>query len=466
MGTPKTLFDKIWERHVVAENESGEALIYIDRHLYHEGSFHAFNYLNESGRPVRRPDLTLGIADHYVPTLGSEAPDPEIARMIELFEENSTRHGLTNFRLGDPRQGIVHVVGPEQGITLPGITLCCGDSHTSTHGALGAFAFGIGASEVTHVLATQTLWQRRPKTMRITVTGDPGAGVTAKDLILAIICLIGAAGGSGHAIEYAGPAIEALSMSARFTVCNMSIEAGACAGMIAPDETTFAYVKGRPFAPKDAAWEGALAEWRSLPSDEGAVFEREVGLDVAEIVPMVTWGTSPESCAPITGRVPDPAQEPDPERRAAMERALAYMGLAPGMPLAEIPVDRVFIGSCTNARLDDLRAAASVVRGRKARIPAMVVPGSSAVKAAAEREGLDRVFAEAGFEWRASGCSMCVGINGDTLGAGERSVSTTNRNFVGRQGKGSRTHLVSPAMAAAAALTGRLTDVRELGSLD
>ena len=397
-----------------------------------------------------------------MPTLGSEAPDPEIARMIELFEENSTRHGLTNFRLGDPRQGIVHVVGPEQGITLPGITLCCGDSHTSTHGALGAFAFGVGASEVSHVLATQSLWQKKPRTMRIAVEGERGIGVTAKDIILAIIARIGAGGGVGHAIEYAGSTIRALTAEERMTVCNMSIEAGARAGMIAPDETTFEYLKGRPYAPSGAAWEQAVEYWRTLPSDVGAAFDREVTLAAADIAPMVTWGTSPEDALPITGRVPDPADEPDAAKRTAMEGSLDYMGLAPGAALDGLAVDRVFIGSCTNSRIEDLREAASVARGQRAAVPAMVVPGSGLIKAEAEAEGLDRVFLAAGFEWREAGCSMCVGMNGDAGNAGERIASTSNRNFVGRQGTGVRTHLVSPAMAAAAAVTGTLTDPRSL----
>ena len=366
------------------------------------------------------------------------------------------------FGLDDARRGIVHVIGPEQGLTLPGLLLVCGDSHTATHGALGALAFGIGSSEVEHVLATQTLWQRKPRTMRVTVDGRLGPGVAAKDVILAIIATVGAGGGVGHAIEYAGAAIRAMSIGERATVCNMSIEAGARSGMVAPDETTFAYLRGRPLAPDGEAWERAVADWRGLPSDPDAVFDREVGLDAAGVAPMVTWGTSPQDALPITARVPDPAAAGDGGRRQSLERALGYMGLTPGMSLTDVTVDRVFIGSCTNSRLEDLRAAAAIARGRRAVVPTWVVPGSGLVKQAAEAEGLDRVFREAGFEWREAGCSMCVGMNGETAREGERVASTSNRNFEGRQGKGARTHLMSPAMAAAAAVTGRLTDVRAL----
>jgi 3-isopropylmalate/(R)-2-methylmalate dehydratase large subunit len=382
--------------------------------------------------------------------------------MLDALARDTAAAGITHFGVGDARRGIVHVIGPEQGLTQPGIVLVCGDSHTATHGALGALAFGIGSTEVEHVLATQCLWQRKPKVMRITVDGRLGRGVGAKDVILAIIATIGAAGGVGHALEYAGSAIRAMSMDERMTVCNMSIEAGARAGMIAPDDTTFAYLHGRPFAPREASWEAALAYWRTLPSDADARFEREVSLDAAAIAPTVTWGTSPQDALPVTERVPDPAREPDPARRATMERALGYMGLTPGTPLTEVKVDRVFIGSCTNSRLDDLRAAAAVAKGRRAIVPAWVVPGSGLVKEAAEAEGLDRVFRDAGFQWREAGCSMCVGMNGETAGEGVRVASTSNRNFEGRQGKGARTHLVSPAMAAAAAVTGRLADVRSL----
>jgi 3-isopropylmalate/(R)-2-methylmalate dehydratase large subunit len=461
---PRTMFEKIWARHVVAEGPGGHALLYIDRHLLHEGAVPAFERLAAAGRRPRRPDLSFATADHYMPTSpGALAADPEKHGIVQSLADHTARLGIVHFGVGDDRRGIVHVIGPEQGLTLPGITLVCGDSHTATHGALGALAFGIGSTEVEHVLVTQTLWQRRPRTLRITVEGRLGPGVTAKDLILAVIARIGAGGGTGHVIEYAGSAIRAMSMEERMTVCNMSIEAGARAGMVAPDETTFAYLEGRPFAPRGEAWARAMADWATLPTDPEARFDREVRLDAAEVAPTVTWGTSPQDALPITGRVPDPASVADPERRRSMERALAYMGLAPGTPLAGLPVDRVFIGSCTNGRLDDLRAAARVVRGRRAVVPAWVVPGSGLVRRAAEAEGLDRVFVEAGFEWREAGCSMCVGMNGEVARAGERVASTSNRNFEGRQGRGARTHLMSPAMAAAAAVTGRLTDVRTLG---
>ncbi len=464
-GEPRTLFEKIWERHKVVERADGQTLLYIDRHLIHDGSRHAFELLGERGLNVRRPERTFGTPDHYVPTSSRDAAaiaDPEARGMVEAISRNAAKHGVTLFELGDARQGIVHVVGPEQGITQPGLTLVCGDSHTSTHGALGALAFGIGASEVGHVLATQSLWQQKPKTLRIAVEGALPPGVFAKDIILAIIAKIGAAGAVGHVIEYAGAAIRSLGMEGRLTVCNMSIEAGARAGMVAPDGTTFAYLAGRPYAPKGREWEKALAFWRTLPSDPAARFDREVTLAAGELSPMVTWGTSPEHAAPISGRVPDPREAPDAIVGAGWSQALAYMGLAPGTPLDEIAIDRVFIGSCTNSRIDDLRAAAKVVKGRKAAIPAWAVPGSGLVKAQAEAEGLDRVFKEAGFEWREAGCSMCVGMNGDLVAAGQRCASTSNRNFAGRQGKGARTHLLSPAMAAAAALTGRLSDVRKL----
>jgi 3-isopropylmalate/(R)-2-methylmalate dehydratase large subunit len=463
----RTMFEKVWERHVVLSRPDGTCLLYVDRHLFHEGAFHAFADLRRRGLKVRRRGQNFGTADHYAPTRGrsaADAPTPEIGGMIEQFDRNVAEGGFVAFPLGDPRQGIVHVVGPEQGITLPGMVLCCGDSHTSTHGALGAFAFGIGQSEMTHVLATQTIWQARPKTMRIRIDGVRPAGVDAKDVILGVIGSIGAGGAAGHVVEYAGPAISAMTIEERLTVCNMSIEAGARAGMIAPDEATFTYLHGRPFTPSDADWDRAVARWRRLPSDSDATFDAEVAVDAGGFAPMVTWGTSPEDVLPITGRVPDPADEPRTDRRESMRRALAYMGLVPGMPLDGLPVDRVFIGSCTNARLSDLRAAAAVAKGRKAAVPAMVVPGSRPVKAAAEAEGLDRIFRDAGFEWLEPGCSMCVGMNGDLVAAGERCVSTSNRNFAGRQGKGARTHLAGPAMAAASAVAGCLTDVRRLAA--
>jgi 3-isopropylmalate/(R)-2-methylmalate dehydratase large subunit len=458
------MFEKIWRRHVVAEGPGGQALLYADRHLLHEGSTHAFGRLEKKGRPVRRPEACVATADHYVPTAPDAGPiaDTEIRTMVADLGRHTRRLGIAFFGRGEPRQGIVHVIGPEQGATQPGITLVCGDSHTATHGAFGALAFGIGSTEVEHVLATQCLWQRKPRVMRITVGGARPFGVMAKDVILSIIAKIGAGGGVGHSIEYAGPAIRAMSMDERMTVCNMSIEAGARSGMVAPDETTFAYLEGRPGAPRGEMWERALAYWRTVPSDPDAAFDREVELDAALLAPTVTWGTSPQDALPITARVPDPASIGDATRRASMERALAYMALAPGAPLAGTAVSRVFIGSCTNSRLEDLRTAAAVARGRRAAVPAWVVPGSGLIKRAAEAEGLDRVFTDAGFEWREPGCSMCVGMNGDTAAPGERVASTSNRNFEGRQGKGGRTHLVSPAMAAAAAVTGRLTDVRTL----
>jgi 3-isopropylmalate/(R)-2-methylmalate dehydratase large subunit len=464
---PATLFDKIWSSHAIVVRPDGAALLHIDRHFVHDGSGNAFHMLKEKGLTVRRPDRTFATPDHYVSTLSHDLAsinEPHRRSVVEDLEANAKTAGLTLFGLNDRRQGIVHVVGPEQGLSQPGMIMVCGDSHTATHGALGALAFGIGASEVGHVLATQTLWQRKPKNMRIVVDGALADGVHAKDVILAIIARIGAAGGVGHVIEYAGSAIRALGIEGRLTICNMSIEAGARAGMVAPDDTTFAYLHGRPYAPKGADWDAAFAYWRSLPSDPDAQFDREVHLDAAEIAPMVTWGTSPEAAAPITGRVPDPMDAPDAAQRDGMRRALAYMDLRPGMPLAEIPIDRVFIGSCTNSRIEDLRAAAKVLDGRRAVVPAMAVPGSGLVKAQAEAEGLDAVFRLAGFEWREAGCSMCVGMNGDLVAPGERCASTSNRNFVGRQGKGARTHLMSPAMAAAAAVMGKLTDVRQFAT--
>ncbi len=465
MTQASTLFDKIWRKHVVVDRGDGYHLLYVDRHLMHDGSAAGFARLHERGMKVRRPDLAFATPDHYNATAGktsADIPDPQHRRLVEVIQTNAKRHGVTLFYLGDERQGIAHVVGPEQGITQPGLTLVCGDSHTSTHGALGALAFGIGSSEVTHVMATQCLWQRKPKSMRVNVEGTLGPGVNAKDVILAIIARIGAAGAVGHVIEYAGSAIRALSIEGRLTVCNMSIEAGGRAGMVAPDDTTFAYLHGRPFAPSGAAWDQALARWRELPGDQGSEFDREVTLDAAAIAPMLTWGTSPEDAVSIVDRVPDPASAPDAAKRDAMIRSLAYMDLKPGTPMDQVAVDRVFIGSCTNSRIEDLRSAASVVRGRKAVIPSWVVAGSGLVKRQAEAEGLDKVFREAGLEWREPGCSMCVGMNGDTGLPGQRIASTSNRNFMGRQGRDVRTHLVSPAMAAAAAVTGRFTDVRRL----
>ncbi|MFQ5775802.1 MAG: 3-isopropylmalate dehydratase large subunit [Kiloniellaceae bacterium] len=468
MSEPRTLFDKIWDSHLVDRQDDGTCLLYIDRHLVHEvTSPQAFEGLRLSGRTVRRPEATLAVADHNVPTTGrSHGIDDEESRIqVEALTRNCAEFAIPYFSMDDVRQGIVHIIGPEQGFTQPGMTIVCGDSHTATHGAFGALAFGIGTSEVEHVLATQTLIQRPAKNMRITVAGARPPGVTAKDLILAIIGKIGTAGGTGHVIEYAGEAIRELSMAGRMTVCNMSIEAGARAGLIAPDETTFDYLRGRPLAPKAGRWETAVAYWRTLPSDEGARYDREVTLDASDIAPQVTWGTSPEDVVPVTGHVPDPAEAPDENRRRAMERALEYMGLAPGTRMRDVRVDTVFIGSCTNARIEDLREVAALVEGRKVAdgVRAMIVPGSGLVKHQAEEEGLDRVFVEAGFDWREPGCSMCLAMNADRLEPGERCASTSNRNFEGRQGRGGRTHLMSPGMAAAAALAGRIADVRELG---
>ena len=461
---PRTLFDKVWDGHVVVEREDGQSLVWIDRHFLHEGSFHAFNKLKERGASVTRPDLTFGIEDHYVPTRERDLTkiDPAIRGMIVQLRDNAGRHGLRLFGLDDPGQGIVHVVGPEQGLTLPGLTTVCGDSHTATHGAFGAIAFGIGASEVAHVLMTQTLWQKRPKRMRISVDGRLAPGIVAKDIALSVIATIGADGAAGHAIEYAGSAVRALSMEGRLTLCNLSIEAGGRCGMVAPDETTIAYLRGRPYAPHGEDFERAAADWLALPSDADAVFDREVRLDGSAIAPTVTWGISPEDALPITQAVPDPDRITDPGRAAHVRDAIEYMGLRPGQRLEEVAVDRVFIGSCTNSRIEDLRAAATVLAGRKAKVPGLVSPGSAIVKRQAEQEGLDRIFTEAGLEWVAAGCSMCVGMNGDLVPPGERCASTTNRNFRGRQGPGSRTHLMSPAMAAAAAVTGHLTDMRPL----
>jgi 3-isopropylmalate/(R)-2-methylmalate dehydratase large subunit len=458
----KTLYDKLWDAHLVREAPGERSLIYIDRHLVHEvTSPQAFAGLAAAGRTVRRPDLTLAVADHNVPTQDRARgiTDPEARAQVEALARNTAAFGIEYLAMDDIRQGIVHIVGPEQGWTLPGTTIVCGDSHTSTHGAFGALAFGIGTSEVEHVLATQTLPLTRAKNMRVRVDGRLAPGVTAKDMALAIIASVGTAGGTGHVIEYAGEAVTALTMEGRMTLCNMTIEAGARAGLIAPDETTFKYIAGRPRAPKAAQFENAVLYWRTLKSDDDAVFDVEIALDARDIAPMVTWGTSPEQALPITESVPEPKGEAD-------ARALAYMDFSPGTKLSSIRIDRVFIGSCTNARIEDLRDAAAIARGRKvaAHVGAMVVPGSGLVKEQAEEEGLDEIFLAAGFEWREPGCSMCLAMNADRLKPGERCASTSNRNFEGRQGSGGRTHLMSPAMAAAAAIAGHLTDVREFGS--
>ena len=467
MAKPRTLFDKIWDSHIVDRQPDGTCLLYIDRHLVHEvTSPQAFEGLRVSGRRVRRTDATIAVADHNVPTTDRSRgiEEPESRLQVETLERNVREFGVPYFGMSDIRQGIVHIIGPEQGMSQPGMTIVCGDSHTATHGAFGALAFGIGTSEVEHVLATQTLIQKPAKNMLVRIEGSLPFGVTPKDLILAIIGKIGTAGGTGHVIEYAGSAIRGLSMEGRMTVCNMTIEGGARAGLVAPDETTFEYLKGKPHAPKAGAWEQAVKLWRTLPSDPGAHYDKVVELPAASVAPQVTWGTSPEDVLPITGVVPNPQDIADEGKRQSMLRSLQYMGLTPGTPLAAVPVQRVFIGSCTNGRIEDLRAAAAVAKGRKVAegVNAMVVPGSGLVKHQAEEEGLDRIFLEAGFEWREPGCSMCLAMNADKLEPGERCASTSNRNFEGRQGRGGRTHLVSPAMAAAAAVTGRLTDVRTL----
>ena len=469
MTVSKTLYDKIWDAHVVAEEANGEAILYIDLHLIHEVTTpQAFAGLRAAHRAVRRPDRTLAVADHNVPTsgqaLGIDAVQDEEARLqLQTLAANVADAKIEFFRMGDVRNGIVHVVGPEQGRTQPGMTIVCGDSHTSTHGAFGALAHGIGTSEVEHVLATQTLRQRKAKNMRVTFVGEPAPGVGAKDFALALIGKIGTGGGTHHVIEYAGPAIAALSMEARMTLCNMTIEAGAKAGLIAPDQKTFDYLKGRPSSPKGGAWEMAETYWRSFYSDPGAVFDEEIVIDTSTLTPLVTWGTSPEDVVEVGGVVPDPESYEDPAKRHSAERALDYMGLVAGQKIADAKIDRVFIGSCTNSRIEDLRAAAHIARGRKVAdgVYAMVVPGSGIVKAQAEAEGLDRIFIDAGFDWREPGCSMCLAMNPDKLKPGERCASTSNRNFEGRQGRGGRTHLMSPAMAAAAALTGRIADARE-----
>ncbi len=474
MSQPRTLYQKIWDAHVVEQREDGTAIIYIDRHLVHEvTSPQAFEGLRAAGRRVRRPDLTLAVPDHNLPTTarrdahGKRIPiaDPESAAQLAALEANAPAFGIRFIGDADREQGIVHVVGPEQGFSLPGTTIVCGDSHTACHGGLGALAFGIGTSEVEHVLATQTLLLKQSRSMEVRVEGDLGPGVTAKDMVLHITGVLGAAGGTGHVIEYSGSAIRALSIEGRLTVSNMAIEHGARAGLIAPDDKTFAYLKGRPMAPKGADWDAAVAWWRTLVTDPGAVYDKSVSINAADIAPSVTWGTSPEDVVPITGTVPDPGSFADPAKQEAAAKSLAYMGLTPGTAMQDVEVQNIFIGSCTNSRIEDLRAAAAVLKGRKKAENirwAIVVPGSGLVKAQAEAEGLDRIFIEAGLEWREPGCSACLGMNPDKVPAGERCASTSNRNFVGRQGPGARTHLVSPAMAAAAAVTGRLTDVREL----
>jgi 3-isopropylmalate/(R)-2-methylmalate dehydratase large subunit len=464
MHEPQTLVDKLWAAHEILRRDDGESLLWVDRHYVHEGSFHAFGKLAERHMGVAEPGLTFGVADHYVPTRGSRRniADPEVARMVRQVEENSARHAFRLFGVDDPRQGIVHVVGPEQGLTLPGLLIVCGDSHTSTHGALGAYAFGIGASEVAHVLMTQTIWQKKPRRMRISVDGETAPGIAAKDIALAIIAQIGMDGATGHAIEYAGSTIRALSIEGRLTLCNMSIEAGGRCGVIAPDEKTFAYIKGRPYAPRGADYDRALEGWSGLITDRGVCFDKEVILDAARIAPVVTWGTSPEDALPIDASVPDPAREADETRAKYLRDALDYMGIPAGRRLTDIAIDRVFIGSCTNSRIEDLRAAAAVLAGRSSKVPGLVSAGSTLIKRQAEEEGLDRIFRDAGLAWGESGCSMCVGMNGDLVAPGERCASTSNRNFRGRQGPGSRTHLMSPAMAAAAAVAGHLADVRPL----
>jgi len=461
----KTLFEKIWDSHVVG-SEGGQSIIYIDRHLIHEVTTpQAFEGLRLEGRKLRRPDLTYGVIDHNIPTINQTAPieDPIAAAQVEALRKNCKEFGVELFEIADERNGIVHVVAPEQGITLPGLTIVCGDSHTATHGAFGALAFGIGTSEVEHVMATQTLLQKKPKTLKVQIEGALPEHVQAKDIILALIGKIGVSGGTGYVIEYTGEAVRRLSMEGRMTLCNMSIEGGARAGLVAPDETTFAYLKGRPYAPQGKGWDAAVAHWKTLPTDADAGYDKTVVLKAPDIMPQVTWGTNPGMVTGIDGAVPDPAAETDPVQRSAMENALAYMDLKPGTPIKDIPIDRVFIGSCTNSRIEDLREAAAYIKGKRvsSHVRAMIVPGSGLVKAQAEREGLDRIFTAAGFEWREPGCSMCLGMNPDILSPGERCASTSNRNFEGRQGKGGRTHLVSPTMAALAAVEGHFVDVRD-----
>ncbi len=465
MAEPRTLFDKIWDAHVVDVQEDGTCILYIDRHLIHEVTTpQAFEGLRMSGRQVRRPELTLAVIDHNIATDLSEGIPEDSQLQIDTLRENCAAFGVELFEVDDPRNGIVHVIGPEQGFTLPGNTIVCGDSHTATHGAFGALAFGIGTSEVEHVFATQTLLQKPAKNMRVTVEGDLPFGLSGKDVVLAVIGTIGTAGGTGHVIEFAGPAIKALSMEGRMTVSNMTIEGGARAGLIAPDEVTFDYLKDLPMSPKGDDFDAAVAYWKTLPSDEGAKYDKEVALDISDIPPQVTWGTNPEDVTAITGVVPDPKDAPNPGKAEAMKCALDYMGLVPGTNLTDVEIDTIFVGACTNGRIEDIRAVAEVAKGRQVKegIRTLIVPGSGLVKQQAEDEGLDKIITEAGFDWREPGCSMCLAMNTDRLEPGERCASTSNRNFEGRQGRGGRTHLVSPAMAAAAAITGRLTDVREL----
>ena len=466
MSIGRTLFDKIWQAHLVDRQENGTCLIYVDRHLIHEvTSPQAFEGLKIAGRKLRSPDRTLAVPDHNVPTKDREngIDDEESRLQVETLRQNCRDFGVEILDVDDLRQGIVHVIGPEQGFSLPGMTIVCGDSHTATHGALGALAFGIGTSEVEHVMATQTLIQAPAKNMRITVGGKMAPGVTAKDLILHIIGVIGTAGGTGHVIEFSGDAVKALSMEGRMTMCNMAIEAGARAGMVAPDEKTFSYLSGAPMAPKGIQWRQAVEYWKTLPSDPDASYDQEISIEISDICPQVTWGTSPQDVIPINGTIPDPSTESDEGKRAAIERSLSYMGLTANTPIDQVAIDTVFIGSCTNSRIEDLRAAAAIAKGRRVAetVTAMVVPGSGLVKKQAEAEGLDQIFIEAGFEWRDPGCSMCLAMNADKLKPGQRSASTSNRNFEGRQGRGGRTHLVGPGMAAAAAIAGRLADVRE-----
>jgi 3-isopropylmalate/(R)-2-methylmalate dehydratase large subunit len=461
---PASLFDKIWDAHVIATREDGASLVWVDRHYVQEGSFHAFNKLRARKESVARPDLTVAIADHYVPTRGRGQPvgNAELVRMMSQLETNARENGIRLYDMDHPWQGIIHVVGPELGLTLPGLLVVEGDSHTSTHGAMGAWAFGVGASEVAHVLMTQTLWQKKPKRLRLAVEGRLPEGLSAKDIALTVIARLGADGAVGHMIEYAGAAIRALSMEGRMTLCNMSIESGARCGMVAPDATTVEYLRGRPYAPAGAAFEQAAEQWLGLAGDADAPFDREVLIDAGDIAPTVTWGTTPEDALPIDATVPDPDRVADASKAEHVRDAIDYMGLRAGMRLTDVAIDRIFIGSCTNARIEDLRAAARVLAGRKSKVPGLISPGSTLVKTQAEQEGLHRVFLDAGLEWGGSGCSMCAAMNGDMLNPGERCASTTNRNFKGRQGLGSRTHLMSPAMAAAAAVAGHLVDVRTL----